>query len=366
MIAQFPWRPAYHKMQPVISMLCFIHSVLHFDLYSVPYLLDIKCFNRFVSCSMTSDSFVSKPCYLAFCFCVLSLTCRSHRVLNRAASVPESSDFFTSSSLSGQFTLAQNVTVIEVSNDQHSPHSAVAFDCPQVFNFNLVEDTLPALPDNMPVSNSTGHENLDFREDVEFNETVYTPPVTTENQCQMPAGVTSTNGSLSIDQIEVTDSGGSYYECVFLPNAAQSPWSVGSSVSNTDHATARNVPRNDVLEVMPSPIEMTSSVRSVQSRNDTSVQRLSGSADGPFNDIQQRRARRSSSASDAALSSSPSSGASHARVTALASAERNRVVAQRTDVERRLQPAPHPYRQALVCVVSLYNCYYILANSVYP
>jgi hypothetical protein len=49
----------------------------------------------------------------------------------------------------------------------------------------------------------------------------------------------------------------------------------------------------------------------------------------------------------------------------LAGTERNRVVAQRTDVERRLQPAPHPYRQALVCAVSLYLSYHILENSVY-
>lgn len=272
---------------------------------------------------------------------------RTHRVLRRAASVPESSDLLSSSAVSGQFTHAQNVTVIEVSNDHHSPHSAVALDCPGVFNFNLFEDSLTTLPDNVPASNSTSHENLDFREDVEFNGTVYTPPVTTENPCQLTPVVTSTNGSLSNNQIEVTDSGSSYYECVFLPNVAQSPRTVGSSVSNANHSAMRNVPRSDVLEVTPSPIEMTSSGRSMQSGNDTSVQRLSSSADGALNDIQHRRTRRSSSSSDAALSSSPSSGASHARVTALAGAERNRVVAQRADVERRLQPAPHPYRQAL-------------------
>lgn len=286
--------------------------------------------------------------------------------MSRAASVPESSDLLSYSAMSGQYTHAQNITVIEVSNDRHSPHSAVALDCPGVFNFNVFEDSLSTLPDNVPASNSTGHENLDFREDVEFNETVCTPPVTTGNQCQLPPDVTSTNGSLSNNQIEVTDSGSSYYECVFLPNVAQSPRTVGSSVSNANHSTTRNVPRSDVLEVMPSPVEMTSSVRSMQSGNDTSVQRLSSSADGAFNDIQQRRARRSSSTSDAALSSSPSSGASHARVAALAGAERNRVVAQRTEVERRLQPAPHPYRQALVCAVSVYKSYHSLENSVCP
>lgn len=296
-------------------------------------------------------------------FCLL--LCRPHRVLNRAASVPESSDL-SSSAVSGQVTHAQNVTVIEVSNDHHSPHSSVALDCPGVFNFNLLEDSLTTLPDNVPASNSTGHENLDFREDMEFNDTVYTPPVTTENQCQLPPVVTSANGSPSNNQIEVTDSGSSYYECVFLPNVAQSPRTVGSSVSNANHSAARNVPRSDVLEVTPSPIEMTSSVRSMQSGNDTSVQQLSSSADGASNDVQQRRTRRRSSASDVPLSSSPSSGASRPRVAALAGAERNRVVAQRTDVERRLQPAPHPYRQALVCAVLLYKSYHILANSVYP
>lgn len=285
--------------------------------------------------------------------------------MSRAASVPESSDFF-SSSVPGQFTHAQNVTVIEVSNDHHSPHSAVAFDCAGVFNFNLVEDSLQALPDNVPVSNSTDQENLDFRGDVEFNETVYTPPVTIENQCHMPPNVISSNGSPSNNQLEVTDSGSSYYECVFLPNVAHSPRSVGSAVSTANHSASRNVPRSDVVEVMPSPVEMTSSVRSMQSGNDTLVQRLSSSADAAFNDIQQRRARRSSSSSDAALSSSPSSGASHARVAALAGAERNRVVAQRTDMERRLQPAPHPYRQALVCAVFLYKSYHIMANLLYP
>jgi hypothetical protein len=34
-MAHFTWRPAYHKMQPVISLLCFIHSVLHIDLQGV-------------------------------------------------------------------------------------------------------------------------------------------------------------------------------------------------------------------------------------------------------------------------------------------------------------------------------------------
>jgi hypothetical protein len=266
----------------------------------------------------------------------------------------------------GPFTQAQNVTVIEVSNDHHSPHSAVALDCQGVFNFNLVEDSLPSLPDNVPVSISTDQENLDFREGVEFNETVYTPPVTSENQCHMSPSVPSTNGSPINNQIEVSDSGSSYYECVFLPNVSQSPRSVGSSASNANHSASRNVPRSDVLEVMPSPVEVTSSVRNTQSGNDTSVQRLSSSVDGAFNDIQPRRARRSSSSSDAVLSSSPSSGASHARVAALAGAERNRVVAQRTDMERRLQPAPHPYRQALVCAVSLYKSYHIMANILYP
>lgn len=274
--------------------------------------------------------------------------------MSRAASVPESSDLFSSSLISGEPTDDDNVTVIEVSNGQHGPHSAVGLDCLGVFSFNVVEDSLPALPDTVPVGNSTGHENLDFREDAEFNETVNTPPVTLENQLQMPVSVTvepdvtSSNGSHGNNQIEVTDSGSSYYECVFLPNVAQSPRSVGSSV-NGSHSIARNLPRSDVPEMTPRPIEMTSSVRSMQSGINAAAQRLSGSTDRVFNDIQQRRARRSSSTSDTALSSSPSSGASHVRVTALAGTERNRVVAQRTDVERRLQPAPHPYRQALVC-----------------
>jgi hypothetical protein len=315
---------------------------------------------RVVSCFVTADS----KHYCLSIFCLYFISYRPHRVLSRAASVPESSDL-SSSSMPGPFTHAQNVTVIEVSNDHHSPHSAVAFDCPGVFNFNLVEDSLPSLPDNVPVSISTDQENLDFGEGVEFNETVYTPPVTSENQCHMSPSVTSTNGSPSNNQIEVSDSGSSYYECVFLPNVAQSPRSVSSSISNANHSASRNVPRSDVLEVMPSPVEVTSSVRNMQSGNDMSV-RLSSSADGAFNDIQQRRARRSSSSSDAVLSSSPSSGASHVRVAALAGAERNRVVAQRTDMERRLQPAPHPYRQALVCAVSLYKRYHIMANLLYP
>ena len=32
----------YHKMQPVICLLCFIHFVLPIDFYLVLYLLDIK------------------------------------------------------------------------------------------------------------------------------------------------------------------------------------------------------------------------------------------------------------------------------------------------------------------------------------
>ncbi|PNF28907.1 hypothetical protein B7P43_G01805, partial [Cryptotermes secundus] len=274
---------------------------------------------------------------------------RPHRILNRAASVPESPVLFSSSLMSRESGPDNNVTVIEVSTPQHA-HSAVPLDYQGVFNFNFVEDALASLPDSVPTGSSTFHENLDFREDMEFNETSYTPPVTpprtVERQLQVvqsvptEQGFTSSNGNLDNSQIEVTDFGNSYYECVFLPNVAQSPQSLESPVSNS---AARNLPGNEV-EVAPRPSE-TSSVRNA-------VTEVRGQGPVTFTEpalsnIQQRRRHRSSSTSEATSSSSTSSGASHAlRVATVAGAERNRVVAQQADVERRLQPAPHPYRQA--------------------
>lgn len=273
--------------------------------------------------------------------------------MNRAASVPESPVLFSSSLMSRESGPDDNVTVIEVSTQQHAPHSAVPLDYQGVFNFNFVEDALASLPDTVPSGSSTFHENLDFREDTEFNETSYTPsitpPSTVERQLQVTAsvtaeqGFTNSNGNPGNTQIEVTDSGSSYYECVFLPNVAQSPRSLDSPVSNS---AAINLPGNEV-EVAPRPSE-TPSVR-----NAVTEVRGQGPVtftDPALSDIQQRRRHRSSSTSEATSSSSSSSGASHAlRVTTVAGAERNRVVAQQADVERRLQPAPHPYRQAQVC-----------------
>lgn len=266
--------------------------------------------------------------------------------MNRAASVPESPVLFSSSLMSRESGPDDNVTVIEVSTQQHA-HSAVPLDYQGVFNFNFVEDALVSLPDSVPTGSSTFHENLDFREDMEFNETSYTPPVTpprtVERQLQVTQsvpteqGFTNSNGNLGNSQIEVTDFGSSYYECVFLPNVAQSPRSLDSPVSNS---------AGNEVEVAPRPSE-TSSVRNA-------VTDIRGQGPVPFtdpalSDIQRRRRHRSSSTSEA-TSSSSSSGASHAlRVATVAGAERNRVVAQQADVERRLQPAPHPYRQAQVC-----------------
>jgi hypothetical protein len=249
-----------------------------------------------------------------------------------------------------------NVTVIEVSTEQHAPHSAVPLDYQGVFNFNFVEDALTSLPDTVPTGSSTFHANLDFREDLGIEDASYTPPITPSRtayrQLQVTPSVTTeqgftdSNGNLGNGQIEVADSGRSYYECVFLPNITQSPRSLDSPVSVASDSAARNLPANE-LEVAPRSSE-TPSVRNAftEVRGQESVT----FTDSALSDIQQRRRHRSSSTSEATSTSSSSSGASHAlHVTAVAGAERNRVVAQQADVERRLQPAPLPYRQAQVC-----------------
>lgn len=240
-----------------------------------------------------------------------------------------------------------NVTVIEVSTEQHAPHSAVPLDYQGVFNFNFVEDALTSLPDTVPTGSSAFGADLDFREDLGIKDTSYTPPITPprteERQHHVTSSVTTeqgfsdSNGNLGNNQVEVTDSGSSYYECVFLPNVAQSPRSLDSPVSVASDSADRNLPGNEV-EVTPRPSE-TPSVRGQGAVTFT---------DPALSDVQQRRRHRSASTSEA--TSTSSSGASHAlHVTAVAGAERNRVVAQQADVERRLQPAPHPYRQAQVC-----------------
>jgi hypothetical protein len=248
-----------------------------------------------------------------------------------------------------------NVTVIEVSTEQHGPYSAVPLDYQGVFNFNFVEDALASLPNTIPTGSSTFHENLDFR-DLEFNDTSHTPPVTpprtAERQLQVTPDVTKEqgfadrSGNLGNSQIEVTDSGSSYYECVFLPNVAQSPRSLESPVNIGSNSAAKILPGNEV-EMALRPSE-TSSVRNAIT--EVRGQEPVTFTDPAVSDIQQRRRHRSSSTSEATATSSASSGASHAlRVTNMAGAERNRVFAQQADVERRLQPAPHPYRQAQVC-----------------
>jgi hypothetical protein len=250
-----------------------------------------------------------------------------------------------------------NVTVIEVSNNQYVPHSAIPLDYQGVFNFNFVEDALPSVPHMVPTGSSTFHENLDFREELELNDTFYTPPVTpartAEIQHQMPPSVTTEQdltSSLGNGQIEVTDSGNSYYECVFLPNAAESPQSLDPPVSVASNSAARSRLGSDVVEVAPESTE-TSSVRSLHPGNtvtEVRVQESVTATDQAFTDTQQRRRRRSSLTSE--IAASLSSGGSHAlRVAAVTGAERNRAAAQRVDAGRRLQPAPHPYRQAQVC-----------------
>jgi hypothetical protein len=247
-----------------------------------------------------------------------------------------------------------NVTVIEVSTEQHAPHSAVPLDYQGVFNFNFVEDALASLPDTVPTGSSAFSANLDFREDLGIKDTSYTPPITPsrreERQLQVTSSVTTeqgfadSNDNLGNSQVEVADSGSSYYECVFLPNVAQSPQLLDSPVSGANDSAARNLPGNEV-EVAPRSSE-TPSVRNalteVRGQGAVTV------TDPALSDIQQRRRHRSASTSED--TSTSSSGASHAlHVTAVAGAERNRVVAQQADVERRLQPAPHPYRQIQVC-----------------
>jgi hypothetical protein len=242
-----------------------------------------------------------------------------------------------------------NVTVIEVCNSQHVPHSAMPLVYQGVFNFSFVEDALPSVPHVMPTGSSSVHENLDFREELEFGDTFYTPPVTpartAEVQHEMPPSLTTEQdlSNLGNSQIEVTDSGSSYYECVFLPSAALSAPSLDSPVSVASNSAARSNCGSDMVEVATGSAE-TPAVRSLHLGNTVTST--------AFTDIQQRRRCRSSSTSEAAASL-PSGGPHAFRVAAVTAAETNHSAVQRVDVGRRLQPAPHPYRQAQVCSCSI-------------
>ncbi|XP_021913804.1 uncharacterized protein LOC110826963 isoform X3 [Zootermopsis nevadensis] len=281
-----------------------------------------------------------------------SVYTRPHAVLSRAASFPESPVLISSLMSREPSRGDTNVTVIEVSDSQRVPHSAIPLDYEGVFNFNFIEDALPSVPHAVPTGSSTFHENLDFREELEFSDNFYTPPVTpartTEMRHQVPPSVTTDcdlTSSIGNGQMEVTDSGSSYYECVFLPNETQSPQSLDSHISIASNSVAGSRLGSEVVDVAPGPAE-TSSVRSLFPGNTVTEVRVQESviATVPaFTDIQQRRRRRSSSTSETASSSGISRVV---RVAAVTGAERNRAATQRVDVGRRLQPAPHPYRQA--------------------
>ncbi|KAJ9579585.1 hypothetical protein L9F63_004770 [Diploptera punctata] len=261
-----------------------------------------------------------------------------HQVLNRAASFPESPVFLSPQAPSQD----ENITVIEVSNDQQVPQSMTPLDYQGVFNFNFVNDALP--------SNSTFIENSNYGDGTEGNETFYTPPVT-------PAITPQVTGETGSSQVEVVDSGRSYYECVFLPNMSQTPRSTDSSASETTSRTnVRSSSSGNEVEVTLSRSSSSRSNEMTPERglraNSTSecVQRSSENAavsnvrsgnlipsETVVNDTHQNRRRRSSSNCETTPSSS---GVSQAlRI------ERTRVASSRTEMERRLQPAPHPYRQ---------------------
>ncbi|PSN40567.1 hypothetical protein C0J52_10780 [Blattella germanica] len=221
---------------------------------------------------------------------------RPHQALSRTVSVPDSPTFLTS----GNSNQDENVTVIEVSNDQQPPLSVTPLDYQGVFNFNFIEDALP--------SSSTFVESTDCGEDAEGNETFYTPPAT-------PAR--------SSERRECSaEPGSSYYECVFLPNMAQSPASeIVSSRSNSSETTSRGGEARSVRVNNPSETSSRSEVRTIRANN--VVTETVGASD---------RRRRSSSNSENTPSSSGSTHAPRIERTRIASA--------------RLQPAPHPYRQA--------------------
>ena len=247
----------------------------------------------------------------------------------------------------------ENVTVIEVSSNQQTQDALTPLDYQGVFNFNFVDDALP--------SNTTLIENSNYGEAIEVNETFYTPPVT-------PAITPQITGEGGNSQVEVVESGSSYYECVFLPSMAQTPGTLESPASeatshNNVHSgndgteTEVSSSRNSSSRSNDAPSERysrtnNSSSESTQRSNESapiSIVRSSSlnAAEAVVNESHHNSRRRRSS-SNCENTPSPSGVSQAPRM------ERTRVAGTRTDMERRLQPAPHPYRQVQVkCVIDI-------------
>ncbi|GLH03879.1 Uncharacterized protein GBIM_09711 [Gryllus bimaculatus] len=303
---------------------------------------------------------------------------RPRHVLNRAASVPDSPSVY-SSSLSHSPGLRNpsisNVTVIEVSANHPVSHSALPFDSGDVFNFNLLDEAL------QPVANGSteSHEEpLPVGSIVTDDLSVLPGPSRTTDSHNM-SSVTISNDTYSCDSSGSSNSSSSinsisssrqeensvnshasvncalssslqdvsevlsHYECVFLPtHSPSSSQEVGASralnVPPRFKSSETNVSSSASRTTGAATPPLVSQQSSAQSSMQTS-QQGSTSVESPTVGASQRRRSRSTSASEG---SSPRVSANLADRNRGASGSASGVA--RTEGERRLQPAPHPYR----------------------
>nr|CAD7441732.1 unnamed protein product [Timema bartmani] len=291
---------------------------------------------------------------------------RQHQALSRALSVPETPTLYStslhstpSSGSSGRSD--NNVTVIEVSSEQLPPSNEQG-----IFNFSFIADSLVP-PLDATTSNTTFSEDLNTQE---VNELYYTPPVTPARPSDRSSRTSTVsvlsnasaqislnsgevriqertnpsninNNSLDTEPLSVLNS---HYECVFLSPIINSPIIREDLVSVSTGTTTRiqhgsAIPEDNSNSRLPE----TSRNQPGNSLVEEQSQVVPSSQEPSTGDHQMRR-RRSSSTSEGNL-------AQHVptRPITVPGSERSRIIlggtSPRVEVERRLQPAPHPYRQ---------------------
>lgn len=298
---------------------------------------------------------------------------RPRHTLNRAVSVPDSSSTYNSSSLRASPGLqnSSNVTVIEVSaTSEHVSHSAFPLHSDDVFNFSEIDAALQPFEDvyeeESNISSEAPAQSSSLRSIPSSEQPSGSRFMPISSRASEPESGIAIPGPSNTSSTLIGDEGDSgsnpnencsrqeeirgvcgaacrnrglnasnetsgilgHYECVFLPSL-QEPivYTPVNTTSRSRTSEANSSPRTVSLN----PVSESRSHTSLPSEQPSTSSSLSGVA------VMRQRSR----------STSLSEG-SAARVTS--SGDRNHIVAStssgcaRNELERRLQPPPHPYR----------------------